>query len=346
MGSTPGYAATPRLSAGTVSVGDVTRTGTPISPVTVFTAGLAGSRIDNIDIVGVGPTTATTLRLWEYNGSTYILWQEIPVLAITPSSGVVVAQTYQGQAVNGEKYPLILPANGVLKATVNDTQIVRNDDVLSVCASQSIAANAYALLNSSVYGTGGVGVAASTVAVAAAATLGAAGYMSLTATPYAVTQPSQVSLTSTGNISAVNFTVYGTDPTGATQTETLAGPNNNTVYGVKIWASISNIFASAAVATATSAGYSSVAILPMPSKITISSSAALTGTTFTVIGTAPNGSMLTETLVGPAAGATVTSVNIYKTVTSIKASALSNPTLVGTAAIMSGINVIARGGDF
>lgn len=63
-----------------------------------------------------------------------------------------------------------------------------------------------------------------------------------------------VTLTSTGNISAVNFTITGTDIRGAALVEVLAGPNNNTVASTANFYSVTSIAAGAAVATATSAG--------------------------------------------------------------------------------------------
>ena len=63
-----------------------------------------------------------------------------------------------------------------------------------------------------------------------------------------------VTLTSTGNISAVNFTITGTDIRGAALVEVLAGPNNNTVSTTANFYSVTSIAASGAVGTATSAG--------------------------------------------------------------------------------------------
>lgn len=66
--------------------------------------------------------------------------------------------------------------------------------------------------------------------------------------------PSQITLTSTGNISGVNFTITGTDTRGQTVTEVLAGPNNNTVTSVYTYYTITSITVNGAVATNTSVG--------------------------------------------------------------------------------------------
>jgi len=106
-----------------------------------------------------------------------------------------------------------------------------------------------------------------TAKVAALQTLGGAGNMVLTnGGPYDATSAldgggvayrpiaRQLTLTSTGNISGVNFTFTGTDVTGAAQTEVLAGPNNNTVATTKYYRTITTIAANGAVGTNTSAG--------------------------------------------------------------------------------------------
>ena len=101
--------------------------------------------------------------------------------------------------------------------------------------------------------------AASTTSVAAAQTLGGAGDMTLagTAATFAGTNTvALITLTSSGNISGVNFTITGTDANGAVQSETIAGPNANTVSTTKYFATVTQIAASGAVGTNTSAGNS------------------------------------------------------------------------------------------
>lgn len=66
--------------------------------------------------------------------------------------------------------------------------------------------------------------------------------------------PSQVTLTSTGNISGVNFTITGTNYRGQAISEVLAGPNNNTVTSVYTYATVTSITVNGAVGTNTSVG--------------------------------------------------------------------------------------------
>jgi hypothetical protein len=82
----------------------------------VFTAGENGSRIDEVNIVSTGTTTAGTVRLWVYTGSTYYLLSETVVLAITPSTTQAVfssVSTYNN---------LMLPSGHSLRATTNNSE--------------------------------------------------------------------------------------------------------------------------------------------------------------------------------------------------------------------------------
>lgn len=114
-------------------------------------------------------------------------------------------------------------------------------------------------------------VASSTTYIAAAQTLAGAGNMILdgSGSEQSPTQRMRltgsgfarvVTLTSTGNISGVNFTITGTDIRGAALTETIAGPNNNTVSTTGNFYSVTSIAADGAVGTATSAGIGSTGV--------------------------------------------------------------------------------------
>lgn len=81
-------------------------------------------------------------------------------------------------------------------------------------------------------------------------------FMTLTGSGFA--RP--ISLTSTGNISGVNFTITGTDIRGAALTETIAGPNNNTVHTTASFYTVTSVTVNGAVATNTSLGIYSTGI--------------------------------------------------------------------------------------
>lgn len=108
--------------------------------------------------------------------------------------------------------------------------------------------------------------AASTTAVAAAQTLVGAGNMTLASSTVTLPNGGQrPQLTSTGNISAVTFTWYGTDRLGNAMSMSMAGPNNNTVILPATMATVTRVAADGAVGTNTSAGYAAQADLaPLP----------------------------------------------------------------------------------
>lgn len=74
--------------------------------------------------------------------------------------------------------------------------------------------------------------------------------------------PRNVTLTSAGNISAVNFTITGRDIYGQLMTVTRAGPNATTVATTKAFRQIISVAVSAAVGTNTSVGFGDVFGLP------------------------------------------------------------------------------------
>jgi hypothetical protein len=115
MAAAPSFAATVRVSAANIATADTSRTA-PTEVGTVFTAGSGGSRIDEVNIISTGTTTAGVVRLWVYTGSTYYLLSETLVTAITPSSSVAVfssISTYNN---------LMLPSGHSLRATTNNSE--------------------------------------------------------------------------------------------------------------------------------------------------------------------------------------------------------------------------------
>lgn len=75
----------------------------------------------------------------------------------------------------------------------------------------------------------------------------------------------KVGISSTGNLSAVTFTVYGKDQPGNTISESLAGPNNNTVSTTLDFYTVTQVAASAAVGTDVIVGTTGVgASQPIP----------------------------------------------------------------------------------
>jgi hypothetical protein len=105
-----------------------------------------------------------------------------------------------------------------------------------------------------------VPVTANNALIASNQTLAGAGNLTLTSNQPDIARA--ISLTSAGNLSTSNFTVTGTDFYGFAQTQTLAGPNANTVNTTKAFKTVTQIAASAAV-TGISAGTSDIIGLPV-----------------------------------------------------------------------------------
>jgi hypothetical protein len=64
----------------------------------------------------------------------------------------------------------------------------------------------------------------------------------------------QVGIASTGNLSGVNFTVTGTDQNGLPLSETIAGPNNNTVETAGYFRTVTSVSVDGAVGTDVTVG--------------------------------------------------------------------------------------------
>jgi hypothetical protein len=68
--------------------------------------------------------------------------------------------------------------------------------------------------------------------------------------------PREVTLTSAGDLSAVNFTVVGLDRWGRSVSEVIVGPNANTVIGNHVYSVVTSITPDATSATTVEAGWS------------------------------------------------------------------------------------------
>lgn len=89
MASQPAFASTPRHEQALANTANTNRDGTTGTYVTVFTGGTEGSRIDHIRLQASETTTAGVVRLWIHDGTVRLLWKEVLVQAITPSTSVV-----------------------------------------------------------------------------------------------------------------------------------------------------------------------------------------------------------------------------------------------------------------
>lgn len=73
----------------------------------------------------------------------------------------------------------------------------------------------------------------------------------------------RLTLTSAGNLSAISFTFIGYDIYGQRMTQTIAGPNANTVATTKTFKELVSVSASAAVGTNVSVGFNDALGLPV-----------------------------------------------------------------------------------
>lgn len=121
MASSPQYAATPRVGSATLTTADTSLTA-PTTVGTVLTAGASGTRIDYVEVIGVATTTACLVNLFIYDGSTYILWQQVSVLPITTSTTTPSFVANLSSNNNANVFPLTLPTGYSLRATVTVTQ--------------------------------------------------------------------------------------------------------------------------------------------------------------------------------------------------------------------------------
>jgi hypothetical protein len=115
MATSPNFAATPRVGAALISTADTSRT-SPTNVGTVLTAGSSGSRIDEINVVAMGTTTANVVRLFLFDGTNYFLMQEVLITPLIPSVTAPVV-TYTSTYSN-----LMLPSGWSLRATTNNAE--------------------------------------------------------------------------------------------------------------------------------------------------------------------------------------------------------------------------------
>ena len=119
MATSPAFTATPRLGIASLSAANTARDGSG-TIVDVLSAGSGGSRVEHIDVVARGTTTAGVVRLWLHNGTNYSLLREILVSAITPSASVLVWSTSVDCSTLAKL--LVLPAGHKLCASTHNAE--------------------------------------------------------------------------------------------------------------------------------------------------------------------------------------------------------------------------------
>ena len=121
MAIQPQYAATAKVGSALLTTADTSLTA-PATVGTVFTAGSSGSRIDYIVIQGVATTVAGLVNLFIYDGTTYFLWQQVPIIAITSSTTAPAFSALLSSNSNANVMPLSIPTGYSLRATTSVAQ--------------------------------------------------------------------------------------------------------------------------------------------------------------------------------------------------------------------------------
>ena len=121
MSTSAQYASTPKFGSANLTTADTSLTA-PTTVGTIVTAGASGTRIDYIDIQGVATTVAGLINLFVYDGTTYVLWQQVPVQVVTSSTTVPAYQAVLSSNSNANIMPLTLPTGYSLRAATSVAQ--------------------------------------------------------------------------------------------------------------------------------------------------------------------------------------------------------------------------------
>lgn len=121
MASTPSYAGIPKCGIGKLSEANTNRDGTG-TIVTVFSAGLNGSRIDGVICKATATTTAGTIRLFIHDGAAASLLGELPVIPVTPGAATPAWEAQLNSNTMSQILPIILPTGYSLRASTHNAE--------------------------------------------------------------------------------------------------------------------------------------------------------------------------------------------------------------------------------
>lgn len=121
MATSAQYASTPVFGSANLTTADTSLTA-PTTVGTVLTAGASGTRIDYIDLQGVATTVAGLINLFVFDGTNYILWQQVPVQAVTSSTTAPAFASALSSNSHANIMPLNLPTGYSLRATTSVAQ--------------------------------------------------------------------------------------------------------------------------------------------------------------------------------------------------------------------------------
>jgi hypothetical protein len=121
MATSAQYASTPVFGSVNLTGSDTSLTA-PVTIGSILTAGASGTRIDYIEIQGVATTVAGLVNLFVYDGTNYILWQQVPVQAVTSSTTAPAFTLALSSNGNANIMPLNLPTGYSLRAAISVAQ--------------------------------------------------------------------------------------------------------------------------------------------------------------------------------------------------------------------------------
>lgn len=121
MSTSAQYASIPKVGSALLTTADTSLTA-PSTVGTVLTAGTSGSRIDYIELQGVASTSAGLINLFIHDGTSYFLWQQVPVQAVTSSTTAPAWSVSLSSNNNANIMPLSIPTGYSLRATASVSQ--------------------------------------------------------------------------------------------------------------------------------------------------------------------------------------------------------------------------------
>jgi hypothetical protein len=136
--------------------------------------------------------------------------------------------------------------------------------------------------------------------------------------------------TSTSDNSGITFTVVGKDKDNQTLSEVVTGSAaSQKVFSDTAFYSITSITSSGAVTGNVEVGVNGVATFATPQHVTIWATSDESGGSFVVTGTDREDRVITESIVGPTASATVVGTKNFKTVTHVLSPAAATGVEIG-----------------
>src|SRR5690349_9796187 len=106
MATAPQYAATIKVGSAAVSSSADNTWTSPTNQVSLLTGGTNGTDVFEIDLQGIGTTVAGIINLALYDGTTYHMFDQVLVAAVTPSTTALAWRSNPRQYTN-----LFIPSN-------------------------------------------------------------------------------------------------------------------------------------------------------------------------------------------------------------------------------------------